>query len=65
MSAMASLGAGPYRSGAIAEALGRTTRQISAVRDSLIRRGICFAPARDVIDFTVPMFDDFVRQHLA
>ena len=64
MSAMASLGPGPYRSGAVAEALGRTTQQVSAARDSLIKRGLCFAPARDVINFTVPMFDDFVRRRI-
>ena len=63
-SAMASLGPGPYRSGAVAEFMGRTTQQVSTVRDSLIKRGVCFAPARGVIEFTVPMFDDYVRRRI-
>ena len=64
VSAMASLGPGPYRSGAVAEFMGRTTQQVSTVRDSLIKRGVCFAPARGVIEFTVPMFDDYVRRRI-
>ena len=62
--AMASEGRGPYRSGAVARVLHRSTQQVSTVRDSLIKRGLCFAPERDRIDFTVPMFDEFVRRRL-
>lgn len=62
--AMGSLGGGPYRSGDVASALGRTTPQVGQHRDALIRRGLCYSPRHGVIDFTVPMFDDFVRRSL-
>ena len=62
--AMASLGRGPYRSGAVARKLHKSTQQVSTFRDSLIKRGLCYAPEHDVIDFTVPMFDEFVRRSL-
>ena len=62
--AMASLGRGPYRSGAVARVLHRSTQQVSTLRDSLIKRGLCFAPEHDRIDFTVPRFDEFVRRRL-
>lgn len=64
LAAMASLGGGPYRSSEVARAQRRTTQQVSAVRDALIRRGLCYASEHDVIDFTVPMFDDFVRRRV-
>ena len=65
LSAMASLGRGPYRSSVVAERMGRTTQQVSPLRDSLIKGGLCYSPEHDVIDFTVPMFDGFVRRRLA
>ena len=62
--AMAAMGPGPHRSGAVAEALGKKTTQVGAVRHSLIQRGLCYSPRHDVIAFTVPMFDEFVQRHL-
>lgn len=64
LAAMASLGGGPYRSSEVAEAQMRTTQQVSTTRDSLIKRGLCFASEHGEIDFTVPMFDDFVRRRV-
>jgi hypothetical protein len=60
--AMASLGCGPYQSGDVAAALGKTTTQVGPHRDTLIKRGLCFSPRYGVIDFTVPMFDQFIRR---
>lgn len=65
LSAMASLGAGPYRSADVAAVMGRTTPGVGSLRDALIKRGLCHAPRRGVVAFTVPMFDDFVRRRLA
>ncbi|MEA2022862.1 MAG: ATP-binding protein [Actinomycetota bacterium] len=62
ISAMASLGAGPYGSGDVAAAMGKTTTQVGPLRDALIKRGLCYSPRYGVIDFTVPMFDEFVRR---
>ena len=64
LAAMSSLGPGPYGSGDVARALGKTTTQLGPVRDSLIRRGLCYSPRWGVIDFTVPMFDQFLRRRL-
>jgi hypothetical protein len=60
--AMASLGVGPYGSGDVAAAMGKTTTQVGPLRDTLIKRGLCYSPRYGVIDFTVPMFDEFVRR---
>jgi len=60
--AMASMGVGPYSSGAVAKTQGKTARQLGIVRDNLIRRGLCFSPRWGEIDFTVPMFDEFIRR---
>lgn len=62
--AMASLGSGPYSSGAVAAALGKVTTQLGPVRDGLIKRGICFSPRWGQIAFTVPMFDRYVNRAL-
>lgn len=63
--AMAALGGpGPYKSGAVSRKLGKTTTQTGPVRDSLIKRGLSYAPRHGEIAFTVPMFDDFVRRAL-
>ena len=64
LSAMAAMGPGPYRSGDIARALGRRTSELSPVRQALIARGLCYSPRHDVLAFTVPMFDEFVRRHV-
>lgn len=61
--AMASLGGpGPYRSGDIAEAMGKKSTQTGPVRDRLIKRGLCYAPRHGELAFTVPMFDAFLRR---
>ena len=60
--AMARLGSGDYASGNIAAAQGKNTTQVGVVRDSLIRKGLCFAPRHGVMAFTVPMFDEYLRR---
>lgn len=65
LKAMASLGGpGPYKSGEVSRAMGKTTTQTGPVRDSLIKRGLCYAPRHGELAFTVPMFDEFVRRAL-
>lgn len=65
LKAMAGLGGpGPYRSGDVSRALGKTTTQTGPVRDSLIKRGLCYSPRHGDLAFTVPMFDQFVRRTL-
>ncbi len=62
--AMAHLGPGPHATAQVAKAMRRTVQQVGSVRDSLIHRGLCFAPRWGQIDFTVPMFDGFLRRAL-
>ena len=62
--AMASLGGGPYASGRVAAAMGKDTPGVGSLRDKLIKKGLCYSPRYGEIDFTVPLFDDFVRRRL-
>jgi hypothetical protein len=60
--AMAQLGRGPHRSGAIAEAMGVHVERIGPLRSGLIRKGMVWSPAHGVTALTVPMFDAFMRR---
>jgi hypothetical protein len=60
--AMAELGAGPHRSGAIAEALGRSVESMGPLRSGLIKKGMVWSPAHGETAFTVPLFDEFMRR---
>ncbi len=60
--AMAELGVGPHRSGAIAEALGRAVESTGPLRSGLIRKGMVWSPAHGETAFTVPLFDEFMRR---
>ncbi len=60
--AMAQLGSGPHRSGAIAKALGARVEAVSATRATLIAKGMIYSPAHGDTAFTVPMFDAFMRR---
>jgi AAA+ ATPase superfamily predicted ATPase len=61
--AMASLGKGPYRSSDVATALGEGLRSLGPRRAKIIHKGMIYSAAHGDIDFTVPMFDDFLRRH--
>ncbi|MBX3230255.1 MAG: ATP-binding protein [Labilithrix sp.] len=60
--AMASLGPGPQRSGAIADVLGVPVTSAASLRNELIKKGMVFSPQHGETQFTVPMFDDFLRR---
>ena len=60
--AMAELGAGPHRSGDVAAVLKAAVQSVAPVRSSLIRKGMTYSPAHGDIDFTVPLFDAFMRR---
>ena len=65
LEAMASLGPGPYQTRDVAYRMGKTTSQVSTQRNSLIIKGLCYAPRRGIIAFTVPMFDQFVQRRMS
>ena len=60
--AMAELGPGPAKSTDVAALLGRTTNAFGPTRDGLIKHAMCYSPRRGEIDFTVPMFDQFMKR---
>jgi len=65
MRAMAELGDGPYRSGAIARKLGQASTAVSTIRQRLIDKGLIYATEDyGYIDFSVPRFAEFMRRHM-
>lgn len=60
--AMAGLGVGPYKVNDVALALGKEPKALGPRRASIIRKGMIYAPSYGDIDFTVPLFDDFLRR---
>jgi len=64
LAAMASLGDPPYSSAAVARAWGaQNQRQTSPHRDNLIQKGLIWSPRRGQVDFTVPLFAEFLLEH--
>lgn len=61
MHAMASLGEPPYATRDVVHAMGRrSASQLSVQRESLIRKGLVYSPRTGFLDFTVPMFADYL-----
>lgn len=63
--AMAKLGDGPIPLANIAKALGRTTQSLGPARASIIHKGMIFSAEHGYLAFTVPLFADFMRRHVA
>ena len=60
--AMAELGAGPHRSGDIAEQLKRDVTALGPTRNQLIAKGMIWSPNHGDTAFTVPLFDQFMHR---
>ncbi len=60
--AMARLGPGPVRSSDVAAVLGKAPKAVGPVRDTLIKRALCYSPAWGEIAFTVPLFDQYMKR---
>jgi hypothetical protein len=58
--AMAKLGAGPYRSSDVADALKETHQSLGPRRAQIISKGMIYSPSHGDIAFTVPMFDEYL-----
>ena len=64
LAAMASLENPPYRSAEIAHAYGaKSQRGVSIHRDGLIHKGLIWAPRRGQLDFTVPLFAEYLHDN--
>jgi hypothetical protein len=62
--AMAELGPGPHKTGAIATTLGVEPTAVATVRQQLINKGMVWSQRHGETAFTVPMFDDFMRRQM-
>ena len=60
--AMSDIGAGPHRSGDIAEKLGRDVTSLGPTRSQLILKGMIWSPSHGDTAFTVPLFDAFMKR---
>jgi hypothetical protein len=60
--AMAELGAGPHRSGDIADQLDRKVTSLGPTRNQLISKGMIWSPSHGDTAFTVPLFDEFMHR---
>lgn len=58
--AIAALGPGAHRTGDIADILRVKVTSLGPVRAKLINKGMIYSPAHGDMDFTVPLFDDFM-----
>jgi hypothetical protein len=58
--AMAGLGAGPQRTGDIADAMHVKIGGLGPMRAKLIKKGMIYSPAHGDLAFTVPLFDEFM-----
>lgn len=62
VAAMARLGDGPYPIADIAREMGRKTQSLGPSRASIIHKGMIYSAEHGYLDFTVPLFADFMRR---
>jgi len=62
MRALAELGQGVHRSSDIADILGVKPASISPTRSSLIKKGMIYSPSYGATEFTVPLFDQYMKR---
>ena len=54
----------PARSSEVAKVLGSKVERTAPVREEIIKKGMAYSPKRGLIDFTIPLFDEFLRRSL-
>lgn len=60
--ASAQLGDGPYAMADIAQAMSRTQKSLGPVRSSVIAKGMIYSTDHGYLDFSVPLFADYMRR---
>ena len=60
--AMALLGDGPYGMGDIANAMNRSQKSLGPARSSIISKGMIYSTDHGYLDFSVPLFAEFMRR---
>ncbi len=59
--ALAELGSGPHKSGDVAEKMKIAQQSAAPIRNGLIKKGMIYSPSYGSTEFTVPLFDGFMR----
>jgi hypothetical protein len=62
MRALAEFGSGPHRSGDIAAVLKVKTTSVAPTRSNLIKKGMIYSPSHGDTEFTVPLFDQYMKR---
>jgi hypothetical protein len=62
--ALAEFGPGSHSTGDLSELLGKKPGQLAKRRESLIQKGMIFQPSYGKQEFTVPLFDEFMRREM-
>lgn len=62
MRALAELGSGSHRSGEVADKLEVKVTSVAPVRSTLIRKGMIYSKQHGDIEFTVPLFHEYMRR---
>ena len=65
LQALADFGNGAHRSGDIAEKLGAKAQSVAPIRNSLIKKGMIYSPTYGDTEFTVPLFDEFMKRAMS
>ena len=60
--AMAEICPGPVRTGDVADVLGIAQKSLGPNRSALMKKGMVYSPKHGDMDFTVPLFDEFMRR---
>lgn len=60
--AMADLGNGPYAMSDIAAAMNRTQQSLGPTRANVISKGMVYSTDHGYLDFTVPLFAEFMKR---
>ena len=60
---MSDLGEGPYAMADIASAMGRTQQSLGPTRAKIISKGMIYSTDHGYLDFTVPLFAEFMRRY--
>ncbi len=64
MAAIAEFGDGSQQTAKVSALLGADQRRTALVRQNLIDlKGLIYSPRRGYVDFTAPLFGDYIRRH--
>lgn len=61
---LAELGSGEHPTGEVAALFGKKSAAFGMMRESLIQKGMVYQPHYGTLEFTVPLFDEFMKREL-